>query len=429
MPAAQYVAGLDVGTTKICTIIAQPAADGTLDILGVGMAPSAGVKHGGVVDRQDVMDVIAESVAEAERMAGLPVRGAYVGITGDHIVAYNETGRVHVDPSGEVTAAAVEQAVQSACDSVPAVPDREIIHRIARDFAIDGQEDIKRPIGMSGYRLDARVHIVTGTASVRQNLVRCVEEVGIEVQRCILEPVATSLAVLTAAERELGVVLIDIGGGTTDIAVFRHGAICHSGSVPVAGNYMTRDLAHLLRIDQEEAEALKRRFGLASGDIARPEELVQITEMGTGEQARVPRRLIGEIIQPRLDEILLLVRENLQRAETYDMIAGGVVLTGGGSQLYGSERLASAILWDLPVRRGSPRNLGKLADSVSSPIYSTGVGLALHAASEGAYAGESIPSGRPPWLAALSQWWSQQVRPHLTRYLPSATFPSVPPAT
>lgn len=428
MAVADYVAGLDVGTTKICTIIGHPSTQGALDILGVGLCPAAGLKQGVVVDRQQATDAIAESVGRAERMANLPIQGAYVGMASSHIVAHNETGRVHVDPSGEVTAADVERAIQSACDSVPVAREREIVYTIVRDFAIDGQGGIRRPLGMSGQRLDARVHIVTGMASVKRNLERCVEEAGLEVQQCVLEQAATSLAVLTEAERDLGVILIDVGGGTTDIAVFRDGRICHSGSVPVAGNHITRDLAQLLHVSQEEAEAVKRKFGVASPDLVAGDELIQVIEVGTGEQARVPRRLLGEIIQPRLEEIFLLVRENLQQAEIYGMMAAGVVLTGGGSQLAGADHLGSAVLDGLPVRWGGPRGLGKLGESVANPVFATGVGLALQALLDGAYAGQPVPTRRPVWLQAISQWWSERVRPGIAAYLPAIGSRSGPPA-
>ena len=418
MPVADYVAGLDVGTTKICTIVGRPSAQGTLDILGVGLCPAAGLKQGVVVDRQQATEAIVESVARAERMSGLRLRGVYVGMASSHILAYNETGRVHIDPSGEVVAGDVERAIQSACDSVPVGGEREIIYTIVRDFGIDGQPGTRRPLGMSGHRLDARVHIVTGMASVKRNLERCVETAGLEVQQCMLEQVATSLAVLAEAERDLGIMLIDIGGGTTDAAVFRDGVICHSGSVAVAGNHATRDLAQLLHISAEEAEAVKRKFGVASSDLVTGEELIQVIEIGTGEHARVPRRLLGEIIQPRLEEVFLLVRENLQQAGAYGMAVGGVVLTGGGSQLAGTERIASAVFDGLPVRRGSPRNLGKLGSSVASPIFATGVGLALQAALDGACAGEPPPAVRAAWLQPVSRWWSERVRPRIAAYLP-----------
>ncbi len=427
MPAIEYVAALDVGTTKICTIIAEPAADGTMDILGVGLSPSAGIRRGVVADLQEAIAAIADSVDEAERMANLPVAGAYVGITGGHIAARNVTGRVHVNPTGEVTADDVQKAVQNACDSVPVEADQEIVHRIVREFAIDGQEGIRRPIGMSGRRLDAKVHIVTGTASVRENLERCVGELGIKVQKFVLEPLATSLAVLTEAERDLGVALIDIGGGTTDIAVFRTGAIWHSAALPVAGNHITRDLAQLLHITQEEAEGIKRKFGLASPDLASSEELIQVTEMGTGEPVRVPRRLIGEVIQPRLEEIFTLVGRDLERSEAFDRMTGGIVLSGGGSQLPGADKLASAMLGGLPVRWGRPQNLGKLADSVANPIYATGVGLALQAASDGAYAGEVPASRHLSWLPTIARWWSEEVGPRVARYLPARRFPFIRP--
>jgi len=413
---AAYVAGLDVGTTKICTVIARPSADGSLEILGVGLTPSRGIKRGVVVDRQHVIEAIQHSVDKAQRMADVPLAGAYVGITGDHITSRNATGRVHTT-AGEVSPADVEKVIQSARDSVPLPADRQIIHSIVRDFAVDGQRGVKRPVGMSGNGLDVELHVVTGMASVIDNLERCVADAGIVVQQRVLEPLATSLAVVTDAERSLGVVLIDIGGGTTDVAVFDDGAIRHTSAIPLGGEAVTRDLARLLRVSHEEAEQVKRRFGYAMGDMVPGEEMVQITEVGTGAEERVPRRLLAEIAQPRLEEILYLVKEDLRGARLHELITGGAVLSGGTSQLDGTARLASEVLDGIPVRVGRPRNLSGLADSVSTPVYATGVGLAMMASQDGTFAGPVAPAGTAAIPSRLRHWWEHGILPRIDAYL------------
>jgi len=383
----RYVAGLDIGTTKVCTVIGIPTDRGGLQIVGVGSAPSTGLKRGVVVDREATIDAIQRSVNEARNMAALPVKGAYVGVTGDHIESVNVTGRVHTGPSGEVTQDDVEKVILAAKDSVTLPSEREIIYTIVRDYAVDGQAGIKRPLGMSGHRLDAAVHVVQGMSSVIENLERCVRDAGIHVQARILEPVATSKAVVTEAERDLGVILIDIGGGTTDIAVFVEGAICHTSAIPIAGTHCTRDLAQLLRISVDDAEFIKLRFGRAMPEGASESELIQITLVGQEETQKVPQKLVAEIIQPRLEEIFTQVRDTVRRAGVYDQVSGGVVISGGGSQLPGTAKVASAVLDGLPARVGSPRGLSGLADHVRSPSHATGVGLALIAADEDANAG------------------------------------------
>jgi len=403
-----YVAGLDVGTTKICTVIARSAADGTLEVLGVGLVPSRGLKRGVVVDRRDAVETIAASVEKAEKMAGVPIAGAYVGITGDHITSRNSTGRVHV-PTGEVTAEDIEKAIQSARDGVPLPADRQIIHGIVRDFALDGQRGVKRPLGMSGNVLEVELHIVTGMASIIDNLERCVTDAGIVVQQRVLEPLATSLAVVTEAERDLGVVLVDIGGGTSDVAVFDDGEICHTSAIPLGGEVVTKDLAQLLRTSLESAEEIKRRFGFAMSEMVAGDEMIQVEEVGTGELQQVPRRLVAEIIQPRLEEIFELVKEDLHNAKLHELVTSGVVLSGGGSQLDGTAHLASIILDGLPVRVGTPRGLSGLADSVSTPPYATAVGLAMMAARDGASAAPASASSGAVVACRLRQWWHEGI--------------------
>ncbi len=418
MAEAEYVAGVDVGTTKICTLIAQTAPNGQLDILGIGLHPSKGLKQGVVVDRAEAVESIRQSVARAEEMADLPIAGAYVGVTGSHIRSRNVTGRVRVDPRGEVTAADIEKVVQGARDNVSVAPDRQIIHTLVRDFSIDGQAGVKRPLGMHGARLDADVHIVTGMAGAIRNVRDVVEEAGVTVQKQVLEPVATSLAVLSADECQLGAVLIDIGGGTTDVAVFVAGAIAHSAAIPIAGDYITQDIAKLLRISYDQAEEVKKKFGTAFADMVSEEESVLVNEIGTGEQAQAPRRLIAEIIEARLEEIFLLTVENLRRVGMYDTISGGVVLTGGGSQLPGTMEMTSQIMDNIPVRIGTARGVGRMANRVASPIFATGVGLAMHAAEEAAYAGPVAAPAQLAWLTPIKEWWSQHIEPRIAAYLP-----------
>ena len=393
MSRDDFVVGIDIGTTKICTVVGRPLDGGSLEIIGVGLHPSTGLKRGIVVDRQLTVESGKQSVAQAERMAGVEVRGAYVGISGDHINSVNATGRVHTGPYNEVTQEDVDKAVQSARDSVSLPSDREIIHSVVRDFAMDGQPGVARPIGMAGRRLDVEVHVVTGMASVIANLERCVEEAGVRVQAQVLEPLATSLAVLTEAERDLGVILVDIGGGTTDIAVFLDNAIYHTAAIPVAGNQITRDLAKLLRVSMEEAEAVKVRWGRALAAAVPGDDQVQITSADGEHTERVPQRLVCEVIQARLEEIFEMVYADVKRAGVDDLSRGGVVISGGGSQLHDTAMLASAVMANMSVLVGRPRGLTGMVKSVGSPIHATGVGLAVQAALDGAHLREHDVAG------------------------------------
>jgi len=413
-----YVASIDVGTTKICTIVARVAASGQLDILGVGLHPSRGLREGVVVDHVDAVESVRQSVRKAEEMAQLPIGGAYVGVTGTHIRSRNVTGRVRVASGDEITSEDVDQAIQSACDNVALPHDREIIHTLVRDFAIDGQGGVKRPLGMHAARLDANVHVVSAAAGALRNVTAAVEEAGVTVQKQVLEPVATSLAVLAEDESDLGVVLMDIGGGTTDLAVFVNGAIAHTGAIPVAGNHITSDIAKLLRIPYGQAEQVKKQFGTALVNMTNDDDAVLVEEIGTQEQVRVPRRLIADIIQARLAEIFQLTIENLQQAGMYDTVTSGVVLTGGGSQLPGTLEMASNIMDNTPVRIGSVRGIGRGANRVASPIYATGVGLALYAAEEGADARPPSPPVYLEWVEKARSWWRSHIQPRISAYLP-----------
>lgn len=407
MSRDDFVVGIDIGTTKICTVVGRPLEGGSLDIIGVGLHPSTGLKRGIVVDRQLTIESVKQSVAQAERMANIEIKGAYVGISGDHISSMNVTGRVHTGAFNEVTQEDVDKAIQSARDSVSLPSDREIIHTVVRDFAVDGQPGVARPIGMSGRRLDVEVHVVTGMASVIANLERCVEEAGVKVQAQVLEPLATSLAVLTEAERDLGVILIDIGGGTTDIAVFLDNAIYHTSAIPVAGNQITRDLAKLLRVSMEEAEAVKVRWGRALAAAVPGDDQIQITSADGEHKEKIPQRLVCEVVQARLEEIFEMVYADVKRAGVGDLCSGGAVVSGGGSQLPDTAKLASAVMGNVSARVGRPRGLSGLVKSVSSPIHATGVGLAVQAALDGVHLREH-PSDS--LLDRAKQWFDTLVK-------------------
>ncbi len=405
------VAGIDVGTTKVCTIIGRPQTDGRLEVLGVGLTPSAGLKRGVIVDREDAIASIRESVEMACRQAEVELSSAWVGVTGAHISSVNVTGRTNVAPGPAVSAMDVQRAVQSARDAVPLPQDRQIIHEVVRGFTIDGESGITRPLGMSGRRLDVELHAVTGTASIVENVERCVEDAGIAVARRVLEPIATGTAVITDAERDLGVILVDVGGGTSDVAVFIEGAIAHTSAIPVGGNHCTRDLARLLRVSFEEAEKLKCRYARARPEGIAPDESVQV-ELADGSACElVPLQLVAEILEPRLEEIFTLVRNNVVRSGVYEQASAGVVLSGGGSQLPDTPVLASAVLDDLPVRIGSPRGISGHADAVAGPVYATGVGLAMLAAREGADA--TPPEEAEAGLLARVRGWFERILPRV----------------
>jgi len=290
---------------------------------------------------------------------------------------------------------------------VPLPQDREIIHEVVRGFTLDGESGISRPVSMSGRHLDVDLHVVTGTASIIENIERCVEEAGVHVSRRALEPIATGAAVLTQAERDLGVILTDVGGGTTDVAVFIDGAIAHTSAIPVGGNHVTRDLARLLRISFERAEQLKCRYGRCRPETVDEDEMVQVTLAGGQDTEPIPLRHVAEIIEPRLEEIFSLVRANVKRAGIYHNASAGVVVSGGGSQLLDAPQLASAVLDDLPVRVGYPRGITGLVKSVDSPIHATGTGLALLAAADGASAAPpAVPRGAN-LLDRIREWWER----------------------
>lgn len=373
MTREEIVVGLDIGTTKVGTVIAAGDAEGALRIIGVGSTPSRGIKRGVVVDVEETVAAIQHSVERAAHMAGVKVEGVIVGVTGEHIESSNRHAAVTVaGGQGAISRDDVRRVLQAAALEVPR--DREIIHSLPRSFTVDGHDGVRRPIGMNGQKLEVETHIVTGKAPFLQNAVQCVERAGLRVEALVLEPIATAAAVTTADEREMGVILIDIGGGTSDLAVFHDGSIVYSGVLPVGGNHVTRDIAIGLRTPFEVAEDLKIDSGAATREMIPHGEALEITMAGTTERLRIPRAILGEIIEARMSELFELAREMMHSNGARKRLPGGVILSGGGALLPGALELANSV-FSMPVRLGYSQDVGGWSDKVATPQLATGVGL------------------------------------------------------
>ena len=406
----ELVVGLDVGTTKICAVIAAPRAGGGLDVVGVGAAPSRGLRRGIVVNIDSTVEAIKQAVAEAEQMAGVEVAAVYAGVAGGHIRSVNSRGVVAISGKDrEVSQTDVDRAVDAA-RAINVPQDREIIHVLPQTFMIDDADGVREPIGMSGVRLEVEAHIVTGAITSVQNVIRSVNRAGLSVQDIVLEPIASSEAVLYHDERELGVVVIDIGGGTTDVALLRDGAVWHTAILPLGGDHITNDIAVGLRTPMADAEDLKKRYGCALTALVPAEETVDVPSVGGRKPRQLSRQVLSEIIQPRVEEIFTLVARDLTRAGFSEAATAGVVVTGGTSILQGVPELAESV-FDQPVRRGVPGDVGGLTDVIRSPIYATAVGLALYGArrqAPGPVWSEAVPGhalGR--WARRLMGWLSE----------------------
>jgi cell division protein FtsA len=383
-------------------VIGRPKPGGGLDVIGVGSAPSRGLRRGVVVNIDSTVEAIKQAVAEAEQMAGIDVARVWAGVAGGHIRSLNSRGVVAISGrEREVSAADVERAVEAA-RAINVPQDREIIHVLPQTFAVDDADGVREPIGMSGVRLEVEVHIVTAAVTSVQNVVRAVNRAGLTVQDVVLEPIASAEAVLFPDEKELGVVLIDIGGGTTDMALFRDGAIWHTAILPLGGDHITNDVAVGLRTPMADAEDLKKRYGCALTAMVPAEETVDVPSVGGRKARQLSRQVLSEIIQPRVEEIVTLVARELTRAGFQDAATAGVVVTGGTSIMEGVPELAEAI-FDQPVRRGVPGDIGGLADVVRSPIHATAVGLALHGARRPAGVGAQLDPNDNAFLARIGR--------------------------
>ena len=368
------IVGLDIGTSKIVAIVAELQPEGTLKVIGLGQHISRGLKKGVVINIESTMQSIQRALEEAELMADCKINNVYTGIAGSHIKSLNSHGMVKIKDA-EVSQMDVDRVIETArAIALPA--DQQILHILTQEFIIDGQEDVREPLGMSGMKLEVKVHIVTGAVAAAQNIVKCIKRCGIEVSDLILQPLASSLAVLTEDEKELGVCLVDIGGGTTDIAVFKQGAIRHTAVVPIAGDQMTNDVAVAFRTPTQSAEDIKIKHGCALRQLADAREIVEVPGVDGREPRQLSVQTLAEVLEPRVVELYELVLNELRRSGMEEMIASGIVITGGSAMMRGMVELGEEI-FHMPVRLGMPRYVGGLSEVISNPRYATGVGLIL----------------------------------------------------
>ncbi|HEV7358221.1 MAG TPA: cell division protein FtsA [Steroidobacteraceae bacterium] len=370
--------GLDIGTSKVVAIVGEIKTDGALEIIGIGSHPSRGLKKGVVVNIESTVQSIQRAVEEAELMAGCEIHSVYAGIAGSHVRSLNSHGIVAIKDK-EVVQGDVERVIDAAkAVAIPA--DQKILHVLPQEYIIDTQEGIRDPIGMSGVRLEAKVHIVTGADSAAQNIVKCVQRCGLAVDDIVLEQLASSYAVLTEDEKDLGVCMVDIGGGTTDIAVFGGGAIRHTAVIPIAGDQITNDIAVSMRTPTQYAEDIKIKYACALSQLANPDETIEVPSVGDRPPRRLARQTLAEIVEPRYEELFGLIRDELRRAGLEEQVATGIVLTGGSAKMEGAIELAEEV-FHMPVRLGVPQYVTGLSEVVSNPIHATGVGLLLYAKS------------------------------------------------
>ncbi len=396
------IVGLDIGTSKVAAIVGELSNEGNIEVIGIGSAPSRGLKKGVVVNLESTVQSIQRAVEEAELMAGCQIKSVFAGIAGCHIRSLNSHGIVAIKDK-EVTQYDIDRVIDSArAVAIPA--DQKILHILPQEFVIDLQGGIKEPIGMSGIRLEAKVHMVTGSVSASQNIIKCIRRCGLEVEDLVLEQLASCNAVLTEDEKDLGVCLIDIGGGTTDIAIYADGAIKHTAVIPVAGDQVTNDIAVALRTPTVNAEEIKRKYACALTQLADVDGTIEVPSIGDKSPRKISAQNLAEIIEPRYEELLLLVQAELRRSGFEDAIATGVVLTGGSSKVMGLIDLAEEI-FHVPVRMGGPQNVTGLAEVVKNPIHSTGVGLLIYGKDHQnlSHSSEAEGSG---WFAKIKNWFN-----------------------
>jgi len=368
------IVGLDIGTSKIAAIVAEMKPEGGFEVIGMGSSPSRGLKKGVVVNIESTVNAIQRALEEAELMADCKIRDVWTGIAGSHIRSFNSHGMVAVKDR-EVAQTDVDRVVETA-KAIPIPTDQQILHVLNQEFVIDGQEDVREPLGMSGVRLEVKVHIVTGAVSAAQNIMKCVRRCGLEVNDLILQPLASAMAVLSEDEKDLGVCLVDIGGGTSDIAVFTQGAIRHTAVIPIAGDQITNDIAMALRTPTKEAEEIKRRYGCALRELADPQEMVEVPGVGERGAKKMSRQTLAEVIEPRVEELYSLVQAELRRSGFEELLSSGIVITGGSAAMQGMVELGEEV-FHMPVRLGLPSYAGGLSEVIRNPRYSTGVGLLM----------------------------------------------------
>jgi cell division protein FtsA len=400
------IVGLDIGTSKVVALVGEIDADGAVEVVGLGSHPSRGLKKGVVVNIESTVQSIQRAVEEAELMAGCQIHSVFAGIAGSHVRSLNSHGVVAIRDR-EVSDVDVQHVIDAAkAVAIPA--DQRILHVLPQEYIIDGQEGIRDPIGMSGVRLEAKVHIVTGADSAAQNIVKCVQRCGLTVEDMVLEQLASSHAVLTDDEKELGVCLVDIGGGTTDLAVFSQGAIRHTAVIPIAGDQVTNDIAVSMRTPTHYAEDIKVRYACALSQLANSDESIEVPSVGERPARRLARQTLAEVVEPRYEELYGLVRDELRRSGFEEIIAAGIVLTGGSARMEGAIDLAEEV-FHMPVRLGLPQQhqVKGLAEVVQNPIYSTGVGLLLHARenAQGASRGRGLPTNVQGIFNRMQSWF------------------------
>jgi cell division protein FtsA len=400
-----HIVALDIGTSKVACLVAEVRPDSTLAMLGMGSHESKGMKKGVVVNIEATVAAIQRALEEAELMADCKIASAFVGIAGSHIKSFNSTGMVAIKDR-EVRPLDVERAIDTA-RAVNIPTDQQILHVLRQEFIIDGQEDVREPIGMSGIRLEVKVHIVTGAVSAAQNIVKCVRRCGLEVNDLILQSLASARAVLSEDEKELGVCLLDIGGGTTDIAVFTHGAIRHTAVIPIAGDQITNDIAMALRTPTADAENIKTRHGVALRQLADPNDLIEVPGIGERASRSLSRQTLAEVIEPRVEELFTLVQQVLRESGFEELLSSGVVLTGGSAVMQGMVELGEEI-FHMPVRVGIPKYQGGLAEVVRTPRYATAVGLLLEGMSQLQLGELSRQSGSVRAVLANMREWFQR---------------------
>lgn len=374
-PEKSLVVGLDVGTSKVVAIVGEMQADGSVEVIGLGSHPSRGLKRGVIVDMASTEQAIQRAVEEAELMAGCEIHSVFAGISGNHIRSLNSDGTVAIKDK-EVSEGDVERVLDAA-RAVPVAADQKILHVLPQEYVIDNQDGIRQPVGMSGVRLEAHVHVVTAALSATQNIGKCVARCGLVVDELIMQPLAASYAVLTQDEKDLGVCLVDIGAGTTDIAVFTDGAIRHTACIPIAGDQVTNDIAVALRTPTQHAEDIKIKYACALEQLARNDETIQVPSVGDRTSRRLARQTLAQVVEARYRELYSLVLAELRRSGLENMVAAGLVLTGGASRIEGAGELAEEI-FHMPVRLGTPQGVNGLSDVVSNAIHATGVGLLLY---------------------------------------------------